>query len=134
MKKIILYTDGGSRGNPGPSASGFVIYDEKENILHAEGRYLGINTNNFAEYTALIEGLKRAALLGGTHIEIRMDSELIVRQMQGVYKIKQPHLQVLAAEVVKLLKEFSGYSFKHVRRELNKVADKMVNEALDNHT
>lgn len=131
MKKLILYTDGGSRGNPGHAASGFVIYDENNKELHAEGKYLGINTNNFAEYTALIEGLKKAMEMGGTEIQIRMDSELIVKQMKGQYKIKQPHLQLLASEVLKLLGKFHSHSFTHVRRELNKRADHMVNDALD---
>jgi len=131
MKKLILFTDGGARGNPGPAASGWVVYDENQNLLHSEGKYLGETTNNVAEYTALIEALKTAKGFAATVLEIRMDSELIVKQMTGTYKIKQPHLQELASRVTKLLNTFENYKFIHVRRELNKAADKMVNEALD---
>src|SRR5690349_5841267 len=129
--KLIVYTDGGARGNPGPAAAGFAVLNDKEEVLHTEGKYLGENTNNFAEYTALILALEKANQLGCKEIEIRMDSELIVKQMTGVYKIKQPHLQVLAGQVVKLLNTFENFKFKHVRREYNKLADKMVNQALD---
>lgn len=129
--KYILFTDGGARGNPGPAASGFALLDESRNVVHSEGKYLGVQTNNFAEYTAVIEGLKIAKLAGATELEIYMDSELIVRQMNGQYKIKQPHLQKLAGEVFGLLNHFKSFSFRHVPREQNKLADKMVNEALD---
>ena len=131
FNKLILYTDGGARGNPGPAAAGFAILNEKEEVLHAEGKYLGENTNNFAEYTALVLALQKAHKLAAKEIEIRMDSELIVKQMTGQYKIKQPHLQELAGQVVKLLNNFDNFKFKHIRREYNKLADKMVNQALD---
>lgn len=133
MKKVTIFTDGGSRGNPGPAASGFVLYDEAKNILHAEGVYLGETTNNVAEYTAVVLALEKAKEIGATHLNIQMDSELIVRQMTGIYKIKQPHIQELAGKVFRLLNNFTHYNFGHVRREFNKVADKLVNQALDAH-
>ncbi len=131
MKKLLLSTDGGARGNPGPAGAGWVIKDENGAIILEHGQYLGETTNNVAEYTALIEALKSSKTLGGTDLEISMDSELIVKQMLGEYKIKQPHLQELAAKVKRLLAEFDNYSFKHILREFNKEADRMVNQAID---
>ncbi len=131
MKKLQLSTDGGARGNPGPAGAGLVIKDENGNILLEHGQYLGETTNNVAEYSALIEALKFAKTLGGTDLEIFMDSELIVKQMLGQYKIKQPHLQELAVKVKALLAEFDSYTFKHILREYNKEADRMVNQAID---
>lgn len=131
MKKLQLSTDGGARGNPGPAGAGLVIKDENGNLLLEHGQYLGETTNNVAEYSALIEALKFAKSLGGTDLEILMDSELIVKQMLGEYKIKQPHLQELAGNVKRLLSEFNSYQFKHILREYNKEADRMVNKAID---
>ena len=137
--KLIIYTDGGARGNPGPAGIGVVIYDEKNNIIGLNKKYIGEATNNVAEYKALILALEEAKKesriknqeSNETHLEIRMDSQLIVRQMQGVYRIKEPTLQVLAGEAFKLLKNFQSVVFKDIRRELNKQADKLVNEAID---
>lgn len=131
MKKLWLSTDGGARGNPGPAAAGWVVKDENGKLLLEHGQYLGETTNNVAEYTALIEALKSASLLGATDVEIFMDSELIVKQMSGEYKIKQPHLQELAGQVRRLLTDFDNYTFKHVLRAYNKEADRMVNQAID---
>jgi ribonuclease HI len=132
-KNLIIYTDGGARGNPGPAALGFVIYDaSSQELLFQKGEYLGEQTNNYAEYMALVRSLETAQSLGGEVLDIRMDSQLIVRQMQGLYKIKQPHLRLLADQVFKLLRTFKKFTFTHVFREQNKMADKMVNEALDN--
>ncbi len=131
MKKLWLSTDGGARGNPGPAAAGWVIKDENGKVLLEHGQYLGETTNNVAEYTALIEALKSALTLGAIDVEISMDSELIVKQMSGEYKIKQPHLQELAAQVRRLLTDFDSYTFKHVLRAYNKEADRMVNQAID---
>ncbi len=133
MKYLIINTDGGARGNPGPAALGVVIATQEGEVLQAFGEYLGSTTNNVAEYTALVRALEVAKKLEGTHLDIRMDSELIIKQMQGVYKIKQPHLVILANQVKVLLKSFTRVSFKHVRREYNKAADAMVNQALDAH-
>lgn len=131
LDKVILYTDGGARGNPGPAALGFVLKAPSGEILVERGKYLGETTNNVAEYSALVEGLSTALDYTTGRIEILMDSELIVKQMTGLYKIKQPHLQVIATEVKKFLNKFESYSFQHVLREFNKEADKQVNLAID---
>lgn len=129
--KLIIYTDGGARGNPGPAAAGFVV-GEKE-----YGEYLGIHTNNYAEYMAVILALKKAkALLGKTkakqaEIEVRMDSELIVRQLARKYKVLEPDLKPLFVDVLNLIMDFKKIEFKHIPREENKRADRMVNKALD---
>jgi ribonuclease HI len=127
----IINTDGGARGNPGPAGIGVVIKNQAGQRLYARGAYIGETTNNVAEYTALVKALQEAKRLGATAVKVHMDSELIVKQMQGVYKIKQPALQELANTVLKLLKEFTQSSFVHVRRELNAEADALVNQALD---
>jgi ribonuclease HI len=131
MKKLIINTDGGSRGNPGPAAIGVILRNEAEEIIFRHGAYIGRNTNNYAEYAALIKALETARDLGGTDLLVRMDSELIVKQMQGLYKIKEPTLQELAQKVLLLKKHFQSVVFTHVRRELNKDADAEVNKALD---
>lgn len=132
MKKlVIINTDGGARGNPGPAGIGLVIKNEAGELLYSHGAYIGDTTNNVAEYSALIKALEESVNLGATDVKIQMDSELIVKQMQGIYKIKQPGLQELAAKVLVLLKKFNSYSFVHVRREFNKEADALVNKALD---
>lgn len=130
--KIILNTDGGARGNPGPSGIGVVLKDETGKLLKAQGEYIGIATNNEAEYKALILGLKLAQNLQALEILVRMDSELIVRQMQGVYKIKDEKLKKLAQEVFRLKSSFKNIVFVHVPREKNSEADALVNEAIDN--
>lgn len=130
-KKLIINTDGGARGNPGPAGIGVVIKDEAGDLVYQFGGYIGETTNNTAEYRALIKALEEAGHLGATDVVINMDSELIVKQMLGQYKIKEPTLQPLAQEVIKLLKQFQSHSFTHVRREYNKEADALVNQALD---
>jgi ribonuclease HI len=130
-KQLFLSTDGGARGNPGPAALGFVLKNSSGEIVLERGQYLGETTNNVAEYSALIEGLKAALELGADQIVIQMDSELIVKQMSGEYKIKQPHLQELAGQVREQLGQFVSFKFKHVLREHNKEADRMVNLAID---
>ncbi|PIR87079.1 MAG: hypothetical protein COU11_02515 [Candidatus Harrisonbacteria bacterium CG10_big_fil_rev_8_21_14_0_10_49_15] len=129
--KLIIYTDGGSRGNPGPAAAGWVI-DGK-----GYGAYLGTETNNIAEYTAIVLALEKArALLGktkakATEVEMRMDSELAVKQLNGEYRIKNEGIQPLFFKIWNLKFDFKSVEFVHVRRELNKEADAMVNKALD---
>ena len=138
MKKFIIYTDGGSRGNPGRSAIGVVICNEKEQELKKYGEYLGDNlTNNEAEYKAVIFGLKKfKALFGGklaknTDIEVRSDSEFLVSQVNGEYKILDEKIQGLFLELWNLKLDFKKTKFKHIPREKNKEADKLVNEVLD---
>lgn len=133
MKKLIINTDGGSRGNPGAAGIGVIIRNDAEEIIFEHGAYIGETTNNVAEYSALIKALETARDLGATDLLIRMDSELIVKQMQGLYKIKEPTLQELAQKVIKLKGGFSNVVFTHVRREFNKEADAQVNKALDAH-
>jgi len=128
---LSLYTDGASRGNPGEAGAGFVILDEQGGELSARGSYLGTCTNNAAEYQALILGLKQAARLGARKIEIFLDSQLIVRQIQGLYKVKSSDLQPLFAKVQRLLATFEKYEISHIPREQNKRADQLANQGID---
>ena len=130
-KNLTIFTDGGARGNPGPAGIGVVILDEQKNIVKGLKKYIGEATNNVAEYQALILALKTAVEIGAENLKINMDSELVVRQMQGRYKIKDPGLKILAAEVLKLCNRFASVNFQHVPREQNQAADKLVNEAID---
>ncbi len=129
--KLKLYADGGSRGNPGPSASGFVIFDEHDNIIHDEGVYLGITTNNQAEYTALKLALAKCHELGAQEVSVFMDSLLVVNQMKGIFKVRNKDLWPIHDNIATLAKEFKHISYQHVPRELNKLADAAVNRALD---
>ncbi len=129
--KLILNTDGGARGNPGPAGIGVVIRDANGMLVSQHHEYIGQATNNVAEYKALILALEESKKRGADQVQINMDSELIVKQMKGLYKIKEPSLKLLAGDVQKLLKEFKEYTFTHVRREFNKDADKLVNLAID---
>lgn len=129
--KLIIYTDGGARGNPGPAGIGVVFRDEANKIIAGHKKYIGKQTNNFAEYQALILALQEAQKIGAKELLINMDSELVVRQMQGRYKIKEPSLKLLAQEVLKLSNYFSNIKYCHVPREQNKEADLLVNEAID---
>ena len=131
MTKVTLYTDGGARGNPGPAAIGVVVYDESGKILRKISRQLGLATNNKAEYQALIAGLEAAVALHATEVACYLDSELVVKQMQGKYKIREAGLQELAPLVFRLVKNFVRAEFIHVPREKNKLADELVNKALD---
>ena len=135
--KYILYTDGGSRGNPGPAGIGVVIVNEKGDVLKKYGEVIGETTNNEAEYTALIFGLKKLKQIFGkgemkkAQLEVKMDSELIVKQINHEYKIEEPNLQKLFLQVWNLMLDFGSIKFVSIPREQNKEADKMVNEALD---
>jgi len=124
-----LFTDGGSRGNPGLSAIAFVIYQNEE-LFDIGAKFVGIATNNFAEYNALIEGLKLAKKYTDA-IECFLDSELVVKQLNGIYKISSPDIKPLADKIKALRLDFKKVTFTHVRREQNKIADKMVNIILD---
>lgn len=131
--ELIIYTDGGSRGNPGPSASGYVILDSEEKVLEEGGEYLGITTNNQAEYQAVKLALEQAVKYHPHKITFRIDSELVVEQMRGQYQIRNRDLWPVHAHIQELLLQFSKVSFVHVRRELNTLADAKVNEILDSH-
>ena len=130
MKKFVLYCDGASRGNPGPSAYGFVIYENGQTIAQ-EGQLLGEVTNNIAEYEGLLRGLARAVSLQGEEITVKSDSELLVRQLKGQYKVKAPHLKKLHEQALQLMTKFKKTEILHIRRELNDVADSLCNQALD---
>lgn len=131
VDKVKLFTDGGSRGNPGPSASGFVIYDDQDAILSSGGEYLGITTNNQAEYQAVRHGLRNCQSLGANSVRVFMDSLLVVNQMNGVFKIRNRELWPIHSEIKELMEKFKKVSFVHVPRELNKAADYEVNRILD---
>lgn len=132
ITEVQLYADGGSRGNPGPSASGFVVLDMDGKILYEQGVYLGITTNNQAEYQALKLGLELAlAKFQARRVHVYMDSMLVVNQMKRIFKVKNRDLWPIHDSIVKLLPRFDNVSFDHVPRELNKLADAAVNRALD---
>lgn len=131
-----MFTDGGARGNPGPAASGIVIFEldakgEMGEQVAAFGQYLGETTNNQAEYTAIILGLKKAKELGFDAVDAKMDSELAVKQLNGEYKVKNPGIAQRFLEIHNLKQSFHQISFSHVRREFNKLADAQVNIAID---
>jgi ribonuclease HI len=137
-KKLVIYTDGGSRGNPGPAAFGYVIYNAEGNTIKTHGESMGKATNNEAEYRAVVAALKKTKQMLGkeklkkTPIEVRMDSELAVKQLSGEYKIENAKLQPMFIELWNLRVELGGnVSFVHIPREQNKEADRLVNEALD---
>ncbi len=129
--KATLFADGGSRGNPGPAASGAVLYAADGTPLAEIGEFLGRATNNVAEWRALIVGLAKARELGVDEIVVRMDSELVVRQVTGVYRVKHADLQPLAAKAKALLRDFKTVDIGHVRRAENAAADAVVNAVLD---
>jgi len=128
--KLTIFSDGGARGNPGPAGIGFVI-SSGEQILKQHGEHIGETTNNQAEYQALIKGLSAAKDMGGTEIQCYLDSELVFRQLQGKYKVREEGLKSLIGEVLKLTRAFAKIEFTHVPREKNKLADELVNKALD---
>ena len=129
--KARLSTDGGARGNPGPAAFGYVLEGEDGTVLAARGEAIGVATNNVAEYRALLAGLARAAELGVDEIEVVSDSELLVRQMRGEYRVRNAALRELSAEAHRLARAFLHVTYTAVRREHNELADRLVNEALD---
>ncbi|OGG47845.1 hypothetical protein A2671_01280 [Candidatus Kaiserbacteria bacterium RIFCSPHIGHO2_01_FULL_49_13] len=141
MKRIILYTDGGARGNPGPAGAGAVITDESGKVLKEISKFLGRQTNNWAEYEAVILGLEALKKIFSAEkrkeldIEIKMDSELVARQLSGVYQIKEETLFPQFIKVHNLqVKDFPHVTFAHVRREQNKEADRLANDAMDGHS
>ena len=129
--KAKLLTDGGARGNPGPAAYGYVLEAEDGSVIDARGEKIGVATNNVAEYRALVAGLEKALELGIDELEVVSDSELLVKQMQGEYRVKNEALQELNEEANYLERKLGRVRYKAVRREHNELADKLVNEALD---
>jgi ribonuclease HI len=129
--KARLYTDGGARGNPGPAAYAYVLEDEHETPIASLGECIGIATNNVAEYRGLVAGLEKAASLGVDDLDVVSDSELMVKQMRGEYRIKNEALRELAAEAARHARRIGRVEYRHVRRAHNELADRLVNEALD---
>ncbi|MDO4720072.1 MAG: ATP-dependent sacrificial sulfur transferase LarE [Peptostreptococcaceae bacterium] len=128
---VKLYTDGGSRGNPGDAAIGYVLYSEEEEPIFRYAEPVGKATNNAAEYTAMIRGLERAAEIGAEQVRLYMDSELIVKQIKREYKVKNEELRLLYDRATDMISKFNRFEIRHVRREYNKEADRLVNLALD---
>jgi ribonuclease HI len=126
-----LFADGGSRGNPGPAAGGAILLADDGKPLCEVNEYLGVATNNVAEWTGLLIGLRAALELGVQELDVCLDSELVVRQLSGVYRVKHPNLIPLYTKVRALLRQFSRVEVKHVRRAENAAADALVNQALD---
>lgn len=128
-----LFSDGASRGNPGRAGAGIVILDCRGFELVGAAEYLGRCTNNEAEYRALLLGLKQCAQFGRGRLVINLDSELVVKQIQGKYKVKHPNLRLLHRETMQQLEAFDSYTVKHIRREKNRRADELANRAIDEH-
>ena len=132
MGKLTVNVDGGARGNPGPAAIGVVVRNDDGAIVEAVGETIGRTTNNVAEYRALLRGIELAAAHGADEVELIGDSELIVRQIEGRYKVKHADMKELHAKAKKMLAGFDSWSIRHVKRAQNADADRLVNEALDN--
>lgn len=131
LERLVVNVDGGSRGNPGPAAIAAVIATPDGEIVEELGERIGVATNNVAEYRALLLGLERAQALGASEVDVIGDSELVVRQVLGQYKVKDATLKGLRAEVDTALADFDRWSIRHVRREDNEAADLLVNDTLD---
>jgi ribonuclease HI len=128
---LTMYSDGGARGNPGPAGSGAVLFDKDDSVFGEVKRYIGTATNNVAEYTAIIIGMELAIDKGCKVLDARMDSELAVKQLNREYKVKNPNLAKLVLKIRDLEGSFDSVTYQHVRRERNKHADRLVNEAID---
>ncbi len=131
LAEISIHTDGASRGNPGEAGAGVVIADERGKTLKEWKSYLGVTTNNVAEYRAVLLALEKASALGAESVIINMDSELVVRQLLGEYKVREGHLKILHQKALELLAAFPKYRVRHVPREENRRADQLANEAID---
>ena len=130
IKKAIVFTDGASRGNPGPAAIGAVIKDEHSRPITSISRPIGQTTNNQAEYQAIIAALERAISLGASQVDVRSDSELLVKQITGRYRVKAASIKPLYQQVKQLLSQLEGFTVTHIPREQNKEADNLANKAL----
>lgn len=126
-----MYTDGGSRGNPGPAGIGFLILDEKKKKIKDFCKYIGEATNNVAEYYALIHGLEEASALKADEVVVYVDSELIAKQLNGEYRVKDINMKPLFEKTLSILKDFKSFEIKHIERSKNKEADKLVNKAIN---
>jgi ribonuclease HI len=132
LRRLLIYTDGAARGNPGPAGAGAILRDAADGTVVAEiAEPLGRATNNVAEWTAVLLALEEARRLGATHVDLRMDSELVSRQISGVYRVKHPDLKPIHAAAMELLRSLEGYTVGHVPRALNKDADRLSNVAID---
>ena len=129
--KATLHTDGGARGNPGPAAFGYVLEAEDGTVLASHGEYIGTATNNVAEYSGLVAGLRKALELHVPEVEVVSDSELLVKQMRGEYRVKNATLRELFVEAGRVARALGNVEYRHVKREDNEEADRLVNEALD---
>ena len=130
--RLLIHTDGAARGNPGPAGAGAILRNSADGSVVAEiAEPLGRATNNVAEWTAVLLALKEASRLEATHVDLRMDSELVARQISGIYRVKHPDLKPIHAAAMALLRTFEGYTVGHVPRELNKDADRLSNVAID---
>ncbi len=130
-RRVRVFTDGAARGNPGPAGAGAVVLDGEGRVLARLGRFLGKQTNNVAEYQGLLLGLRRAHQMGAREVEVRADSQLLIRQLQGKYAVKNEVLKRLHEEALALLRSFDRYELLHVPREQNALADEMSNRAID---
>jgi ribonuclease HI len=131
-RRILIYTDGAARGNPGPAGLGAILRDADTGEVLAElARFLGVRTNNYAEWSAVEDALREALALGAAQVDLRMDSELVARQISGRYRVKHSDLKPIHARVMAMLGQLSGYTVGHVPRELNKDADRLSNVAVD---
>lgn len=131
MQRLVIYADGAARGNPGPAGIGVVIEDERGRVLKELSQFVGQKTNNQAEYMALIQGLEKAAEYRADAVQIRLDSELLVRQIRGEYKVKSPLLKPLRNKVQRLLAEYKVVGIEHIERRYNRAADRLANRAID---
>lgn len=130
-KKIKIFTDGGARGNPGPAGCGVVMFDEQDQQVGAYKKYLGETTNNVAEYSGVVLAMQEAQKLGAQELDFYLDSELVVKQLNREYKVKNPELAKLFVKIFNLQQSFKEVKYSHVPREMNKLADKLANEAMD---
>jgi len=131
MRRLVIYADGAARGNPGPAGIGVVIEDERGQVLKELSQFIGQKTNNQAEYMALIQGLEAAADYQADAVQVRLDSELLVRQLRGEYKVKSPLLKPLRNKVQELLARYKVVGIEHIERQYNRAADRLANRAID---
>jgi len=131
MKKLVLFVDGGSRGNPGPAGIGVVILDENRKTVKEFKKFLGVTTNNIAEYNAVIYGLQEALMLKADEADLNVDSELVAEQLRGEYRVKNANIKPLFEQALHLISGFKKVNINHIKREENKHADKLANKAMN---